>query len=246
MTEHKLNLQIKLQQGESLITRARNNMVADFLANPQWTHLCWIDSDIGFSAQAFLRLLMSDYDIACGVYPLKHENWPTEGVPEKMTEAEFNAHYMRYTVNHNSIQENTADIVIGPDGFFEIDEAPTGFMMIKRQVFEKLIQAYPDLNYVPDSIGVENKGFHYRFFDVMVDPQSKRYLSEDYAFCKLWRNIGGKIYADAHSNLTHQGSKLYQGDFARSLQTNLPFAVGAPLGAHIQLKGKNYLHSENE
>ena len=69
-----LPLQVLLQRGESLITRARNNAVADFLAHPQWTHLFWIDSDIGFSTQAAYRLLLSDYDVACGVYPLKHEN----------------------------------------------------------------------------------------------------------------------------------------------------------------------------
>ena len=64
-----LNMQISLQRGESLITRARNNAVANFLANPQWTHLFWIDSDIGFSPQAAYRLLLSGHDVACGVYP---------------------------------------------------------------------------------------------------------------------------------------------------------------------------------
>ena len=71
-----LAMDVFLHRGESLVTRARNNCVADFLANPNWTHLFWIDSDIGFSPQAALRLLLSDYDIAAGVYPLKTDRWP--------------------------------------------------------------------------------------------------------------------------------------------------------------------------
>ncbi len=67
----------------------------------------------------------------------------------------------------------------------EMTEAPTGFMVIKRAVFERLMASYPDLAYVPDSIGEADLGLHYRFFDVMVDPQTRRYLSEDYGFCRL-------------------------------------------------------------
>ena len=74
-------LQVMMQRGESLITRARNNCVATFMAHPEWTHLFWIDSDIGFSAEAFYRLLLADKDVVAGIYPLKRENWPAEGVP---------------------------------------------------------------------------------------------------------------------------------------------------------------------
>jgi hypothetical protein len=129
-----LSLQVSLQRGESLITRARNNAVANFLANPQWTHLFWIDSDIGFSPQAVYRLLLSDYDVACGVYPLKHENWPQEGLPQGTTQAQFEAGYNHYTVNTGAAKDNgEVHLHIGTDGFFEVDEAPTGFMLIKRQ-----------------------------------------------------------------------------------------------------------------
>lgn len=235
-------LQISLQRGESLITRARNNAVAEFLSQPQWTHLFWIDSDIGFSPQAAIRLLLSGYDVACGVYPLKHENWPVDGLPQGMTRQQFEAQYTRYTVNSNQCNSSgEVEIDIGSDGFFEVDEAPTGFMLIKRSVFERLMAAYPQLRYVPDTIGVADQGLHYRFFDVMVHPESGRYLSEDYGFCKLWREIGGKIYADANSNLSHQGSKLYCGNFAESLTNSLQFAVGAPKGMSMKLYGTEYL-----
>ena len=75
-----MSLQVVLHRGESLITRARNDCVAKFLANPQWTHLFWIDSDIGFSTRGGVSPAALDHEIAAGVYPLKRENWPAEGI----------------------------------------------------------------------------------------------------------------------------------------------------------------------
>ncbi|MGF6351857.1 hypothetical protein [Variovorax sp. W2I14] len=237
-----MRMQVLFHQGESLVTRARNNCVAQFLANPNWTHLFWIDADIGFSAQAAFRLLLSGYDIAAGVYPLKRENWPAEGVPAGTTQQQFEATFTRYTVNAKASElTSQVELEVQPDGFMKMTEAPTGFMVIKRAVFERLIASYPDLNYVPDSIGETDQGLHYRFFDVMVDPETRRYLSEDYGFCRLWSGLGESIYIDANSNLSHQGAKMYRGDFASSLLTSLPHAVGGPVGATMVLKGHEYL-----
>lgn len=231
-------LQFYLMKGESLVTRARNNAVADFLANDEWTHLFWIDSDIGFDVNAAFRLLLSDYEVAAGVYPLKTESWPTEGLPQNMTEDEFNDYFQKYTVNASKDnKKDEINITINKDGFITLSEAPTGFMVIKRCVFEKMMKRYPELQYISDSYGHENKGFHYRFFDVMVHPESKRYLSEDYGFCYLWEKMGGKIYVDACSNLSHQGSKLYTGDFAKSIKVNLANAIHGQDGLAIKIKG---------
>lgn len=239
-----MRIQAYLHQGESLVTRARNNCVANFLANPQWTHLFWIDADIGFSPEAAFRLLLSDYDVAAGVYPLKHENWPPEGVPAGMTRETFEAAHTRYTVNAQVAPETgRIDLAVQPDGFMRMDEAPTGFMVIKRRVFERIMAVHPELQYVPDSIGVADQGLHYRFFDVMVDPVSRRYLSEDFGFCRLWTGLGEHIYIDANSNLSHQGAKLYRGDFAQSLTQALPNAVGGPVGALLQLRGIEHLRA---
>jgi hypothetical protein len=237
-----MRMQVLFHQGESLVTRARNNCVAQFLANPHWTHLFWIDADIGFSAQAAFRLLLSGYDIAAGVYPLKRENWPAEGVPAGTTQQQFDATFTRYTVNAKASEVTSkVELEVQPDGFMKMTEAPTGFMVIKRAVFERLMASYPDLSYVPDSIGEADLGLHYRFFDVMVDPETRRYLSEDYGFCRLWSGLGESIYIDANSNLSHQGAKMYRGDFSNSLLTSLPHAVGGPAGAAMVLRGEEYL-----
>ena len=239
-----LRLLLLLHQGESLISRARNNCVAKFLANKQWTHLLWIDSDIGFSSQAAFRLLRSGYDVAAGVYPLKRKNWPVEGVPAGTTQQGFEAGTTRYTVNTAPASgETTLHLEIQADGFIRLDEAPTGFMVVKRCVFEHIMIAYPDLQYTPDSIDDQDANLHCRFFDVMVDPRTPRYLSEDYGFCRLWTGLGKSIYVDANSNLTHQGVKLYRGDFATSLQVALPATIGAPIGTVMSLGGSQFLRS---
>lgn len=81
------------------------------------------------------------------------------------------------------------------------------------------MQAYPHLNYTPD--GPPNnplKPLHWLFFDCMVDPDSGRYLSEDYAFCRRWRDIGGKVWIDSQSKLQHLGQYNYVGDVETSLK----------------------------
>jgi hypothetical protein len=143
-------------------------------------------------------------------------------VPPGTTRARFEALYQRYTVNAGIEGKASVELSIDRDGFMEVREAPTGFMCIKRQVFDRLIEAYPDMRYVPDwpKGTYPEGGVHYRFFDVMVDPESRRYLSEDYGFCRIWEAIGGKIFVDANSDLSHQGERLYTGDFAATLRAH--------------------------
>jgi hypothetical protein len=129
----------------------------------------------------------------------------------------------------------------------KVREAPTGFMCIKRRVFDRLIAAYPKLRYVPDwpEGSVPSGGVHYRFFDVTVDPESGRYLSEDYGFCRLWEKIGGELYVDANSNLSHAGERLYTGDFGATLRSALPVAVGAPKGPTHSRHGPRQSQTES-
>jgi hypothetical protein len=230
------------RHGDSLVTRARNDCVAYFLSNPDFTHLFWIDSDIGYSPEAAFRLLLADRDVVAGVYPLKREDWPANGVPQGTTRQRFEELYTRYTVNTGRLGEDVV-LMVDAEGFMKVREAPTGFMCIKRRVFDRLIAAYPDLRYVPDwpEGSAPGDGVHYRFFDVTVDPESRRYLSEDYGFCRLWEKIGGEMYVDANSNLSHAGERLYTGDFGATLRSALPVAVGAPKGQRIAVTGLSNL-----
>ncbi|CAM5771166.1 hypothetical protein LMIY3S_03417 [Labrys miyagiensis] len=204
---------------ESLITRGRNNIVMRFLQDESQTHLFWIDSDIAFTSQAAFRLLLSDKDVAAGIYPIKNMNWPQQGPPAGLSQDEYHRRYATYAFNSVDHGKTPLSQHIDEDGFIEVSEAPTGFMVIKRDVFLKMMRHYPQLRYTPD--GPPNHPLahlHWLFFDCMVDPDSGRYLSEDYAFCRRWRDMGGKVWADSTSKLMHLGQYNYQGDLEAGMK----------------------------
>jgi hypothetical protein len=184
---------------QSLVTEARNALVMLFLQEPTATHFIFWDSDIHASVEAFCRLLLSDRDVVSGVCPLK-------------------------TRPHDLIYPYKAiDGVLRVDaeGFAEVDYCTTGFMCIKRHVFERMIKEIPDLCYTPDRVaGDLERELHsptwYEFFGTMFLP-GRRFIPEDYAFSHRWRSIGGKIWIDVNSKLNHEGSYVFRGDFARHL-----------------------------
>jgi hypothetical protein len=103
------------------------------------------------------------------------------------------------------------------DGFAPVLDGPTGFMLIKRCVFENMQKAYPELNCKNDH---QNRDFdeYHAAFDCMIDPVSKRYLSEDYAFCRRWQQMGGKIYADTQTTLGHVGNLPFNGQLSERIK----------------------------
>lgn len=210
-----LTISFIVRGGDSLIPRQRNSIVAEFMATEAYTHLLWIDADIGFEPEQVFRLLLADRPVAGGVYPLKKIVLP-ETMPGGMTREHFQALYAHYPFNP------VPGAGIDEQGFIEVLDLPTGMMMIKREVFEQMATAYPGLRYKPDfMLGLEDladkiNDYHFRFYDVMTE-ENGRYLSEDYAFCRRWQKIGGKVFADVQSNLSHQGTHMYQGDFFQSL-----------------------------
>lgn len=213
---HGVSLSFIIRGGDSLIPRTRNSIVAEFLATDPYTHLLWIDADIGFEPDAVFRLLRADRDVAAGVYPMKSINWPDQ-IPA-MSRGEFAAKYARYPFNPKG-----GRITVDQDGFIEVLDAPTGFMMIKKSALMTMVDKLPDHKIIADHMpGLEHIAekiakYDYRFFDVMTEPNG-RYLSEDYAFCRRWQDIGGQIFVDAASNLSHQGGHVYQGNFLESLK----------------------------
>lgn len=181
---------------DSLITRARNSIVARFLADESFTHLFFIDADIGFTVEQFCHLVDSPHLITAGAYPFKMDfiDGPVSHEQEMR----------KYVVN--IVGE---DLTIPPDGLIEVLDAATGFLCIKREAFDVLRNFYPELAYKNDVLGGPQENM-WLFFDTMIE--NGRYLSEDYAFCRRWQNTGGKIWLDFNSKLTHTGPKTFNGD----------------------------------
>lgn len=209
---------------ESLITRARAYCADEFLRS-NMTHMMFIDSDIGFDPNDVLALLAlqsdeSDYDVIGGPYPKKCISWEKiklavdKGAADKDPNAleQFVGDYVFNPVFHGK-----EEATIRLDVPAEVLEIGTGFMMIRRKTFEKFKEAYPHLAYKPDHVRTANfdgtREIH-MFFDCVIDPVSKRYLSEDYMFCQYTRNAGMKVWICPWMQLTHTGSYIFGGSLA--------------------------------
>ena len=212
-----VGMKLQTMGNESLITRARNTIVSMFLDDKDFvgTHLLFIDADIGFGTMNIERLIRADKDIVCGIYPRKCIHW--DQVKNALIKnPDISEEHLQYkALGYNLNFEDPQSIKL-QNGFCEVMEAATGMMLIKRDVFRKMRKAYPDRKYETDQI-VNGKQWRsdncYDFFGVGKLPwdKSERYLSEDYYFSRLWSNIGGKIWADVASPLTHMGNMHFQG-----------------------------------
>lgn len=223
--QHKIPLAFGTIANESLVTRARNVLVAYFL-NSDYTHLMFIDSDIEFQVEDFLKLYVADKDVAVGAYPKKGVAW--QRIKDGMRQAEDGKQHSDkeiaalgsdYAINFKFLNRENRQIAV-EKGLIKLHDAGTGFMMIKREAILKMIKAYPDLKYNND-VQINNanlKDHFYALFDTMIDPVDKRYLSEDYTFCRRWQEMGGDIWLDPSISLNHYGHFCFQGNPSAIIQ----------------------------
>jgi hypothetical protein len=197
---------------DSLITRSRNAIVGNFLATADATHLMFIDADIGFGADEFYRLLRFDEDLVAGRYPLKVRDWDKtfQAAQQASSATKLASVGLKY-VGHPC----PGDELLVRDGFMTGVYAGTGFMLIKRRVFERMIAAHPETKYraaqTYPSVSAQNDHL-YNLFDCMIDPETGHYLSEDFTFCRRWRKLGEKLWLDTQSKLVHVGSDDFRGE----------------------------------
>ena len=190
-----LNFHLYTSKNESLVTRARNRAVAQFLKTDA-THLMFIDSDIGFNPFSVFQMLMRDVDVVVASYPMKGIEW------KNLLNKKFKS--------VSEIQDATIQHVVrGLDpkklekGLVRVEKAATGFMLIKREVIEQMIKSHPEWAHESEDPNFPEETWH-AIFDCEIEDGS--YLSEDYAFCRRWARMGGTVWLDPTITLTHTGS----------------------------------------
>lgn len=185
MNGNNLRFSLETIANESLVTRARNNLVAKGMANTLATHLMFIDADVGFETLDVYKLVAADKDVIGGIYPKK--NYPVQ-----------------YVINPlpGEVQQES--------GIQEVHDIGTGFLLIKRHVIEKMFERYVQLKY-KNTLNLDSKfePFMYALFDTWLLPDGN-YLSEDYTFCKRWKDMGGKIFAHNDVRLGHSGYHTFR------------------------------------
>jgi hypothetical protein len=209
-----IQMMLDTTENESLVHRARNLAVARFMQKTKATHFLFIDADIHFDPDSVIRLIKSGHDVSCAAYPKKCVMW------------EQSEDYVKSGKEGRDLSRVASSLVMNfryqqtqiKDGFAEVLDGPTGFLLIKRDVFTKLEEKFPELNCVNDHQNRDLDEYH-ACFDCMIDPDSRRYLSEDYAFCRRWQKIGGQIFTDCMTVLGHIGNIRFQGSLEQRLKS---------------------------
>ncbi len=225
---------------ESLITRARNYCVDEFMRS-DCTHMMFIDSDIGFDPRDIVAMMAlqsddSEYDVLAGPYPKKTISWEKIKLAVDKGIADDDANVLEKYVGDYVFNPKAGNGTIRIDEPVEVSEVGTGFMMTRRSAFEKFVAAYPEYSYKPDHVRTE----HFdgtreimQYFQAEIDPVSKRYLSEDYWFCQKLSQAGGKIWYCPWMKLSHVGTYIFGGSLADLA------SIGAPATADPAMLKKN-------
>jgi hypothetical protein len=198
---------------ESLITRARNELVRVFLES-EHDYLMFIDADIGFEGDAILQLVSADKDVACGIYPKKEVNWDSVKRAALAGKTDLQDHGGAFVFNMIGAGHAETD----ESGCIEVRHGGTGFMLIKRGVFDHLkphVPTYRTNSFMNPETGEFDKPLTHEFFATSID-ESGALLSEDYHFCELVRKHGGSIHANPFLKLDHVGTYVFNGNILKS------------------------------
>jgi hypothetical protein len=215
LTLVKLNIEfdVNIIENESLIQRARNNIVSNFLNNETFTHLMFLDADLTFEPARIIELLISGLPICGCLYPKK--GLDLSKVKSKLNSIEITSDLLKD--NPIGFLNGCSDFVVNYEQkinivnnkFINVRHIGTGFMMIQRKVFIDLIDKYPEKSYTCQT----NRQNLYNFFDCIIDPISNRYLSEDYYFCDLVKTVGYTCHVLLDSEISHTGTYHFTGNF---------------------------------
>lgn len=233
-------------RNDSLVSRARNNLVARAMSDPKMTHILFIDNDITWKPTDILKLLFSEKDLVGGIYPQKKYFWsallpsaPGEVAPineliQKYENADAQIKqivtledFIRYNTLHYNVNFKT-DYMPIQNNLCSVKHIATGFMMIRREAITKLMEAFPSTKYVDDVhfLNPEENEYAFALFDCGVE--DGHYFSEDWMFCHRWSNLGGEIFMDISIPLTHSGTEDFKGfifptlTFRKQTITNQP------------------------
>jgi hypothetical protein len=206
-----LDWTVETMTNESLISRARNTLTAKFLHTKESTHLMFIDADIGWEPWHLLVMLDAQKDVIGGLYPMKSLpiKWCVNGIPGQPEP--------------------------GPeDNLIEVSKTGTGFMLIKRDVFEKL-DAHPATKPFKNDIGLDPALDPYMktYFDTAV--REGRYYSEDWTFCENWRDIGGQVWVDKRVLLRHTGTYTFAHDAQEKLMQDFATLINPPTNTAVPM-----------
>jgi hypothetical protein len=229
----------EIAANESLITKARNILVEGFLKSDA-THMLFLDADLGFDPQDVIRMIEADKDLIGGQYAKKKINWDVvkrvvAGVPD------IPPHAINAVIAESTFRPIGDQISFRLDQPVEVESIATGMMLIRREVFTKMAAELPEIEIISGGSETMDPKTMTRvtdphrkahaYFDVSIDPVSKAYTSEDFTFCKRWRQLGGQVFLAPWTRTVHVGTYEYVCDLAAIATYTQQLADHAPVEA---------------
>jgi hypothetical protein len=191
--KHGIGIQIGSICGCSVVSRARNLLAKDMLES-DCTDLMFIDSDINFQPEDIFRLLAWTSDPKKGI---------VAGVPRTRKSEKVYIATLDFDGNN--------ELTMNGMGLVRAKRVATAFMMVRREVFEKMVEAHPEWNYYDDRSD--------RMLNAMFDFQvtDEGYIGEDFLFCDRTRELGFEVWVDPTISLGHMGVQEYEGNFGQDI-----------------------------
>jgi len=185
------------KKGTADIGDNRNVVASQFYVRTEYTHLVMYDQDVSWEPGAILRLVVHPVDLVLGVYKkrIEPEGWPIRTLPGPVE-----------CVNPQTGKYH-------PDGIIKIAGGPGGLMRLSRSCIEKMVSAHADEWYASKLVPGGKVWDLFRF-----ERLDHERISEDMNFCRLWRALGGDVWADPHLRLHHWGDKAFSGCLAAHLR----------------------------
>jgi acyl-CoA synthetase (AMP-forming)/AMP-acid ligase II len=230
-----IQLKVEFCKNDSLVSRARNNLIARAMTDKDATHFLFIDNDITWNPVDILKLIMANKELVGGIYPLKNYDWNklvkdntnpyNSNIIQSLLKKKNSSQLAGVVSDSAMIQHNLLRYNINYLGQFleinnnlaKVKHLATGFMMIKRNLIQNMMKAFPSTKYVDDVnfLKPEENEMAYALFDCGVE--DGHYYSEDWLFCDRWSKMGGDIYVDVSINLTHTGIEDYNGCYVSTI-----------------------------
>jgi len=226
----------EIAANESLITKARNILVEGFIKSDA-THMLFLDADLGFDPQDVIRMIQADKDLIGGQYAKKKINWDVvkrvvQGCPD------IPPHAINAVIAESTFRPIGDQMSFRLDEPVEVESIATGMMLIRREVFTKMAAELPEIEIVSGGSETMDPKTMTRvtdphrkahaYFDVSIDPITKAYTSEDFTFCKRWRQLGGQVFLAPWTRTVHVGTYEYVCDLASIATYTQQMADHAP------------------
>lgn len=206
--QHDIKMTCIFLGNESLIQRGRNSIAHHFMQMEDATHLMFIDADEKFEPNDIALMIKANKGIIGGAVPMKGINW--QRVKQGAVLNHPRVDLLTGIFNVNELDGHKMVKATEP---FQVKHVGTGFMLIRRDVFELMQEHVGWYKNGGSTINPEDKVYDY----FKVQNVNNELLSEDYNFCHMYRELGGTVWVAPWCVLGHFGAYLFSGQYAQGI-----------------------------